>query len=275
MVDILYTGTKVVWNNNKVYNAELSYTETGSLVPEGIYSARMARRNGLTRFSGGNALQLDSLQSLAFNHQGFKLEFSPMTRTSVPQTHFFLHSKPVSMLKGVYVEPRFFQDLNLFLLSNKRQAISLKIAYAPWVKYATPWVKTGIDEIGEKEVAGKKFNKRIVEDYFKASKFWGQDDSGGANAWCASFVSWVMKQHGYTPPKSAYRAKEWKNLFILGKNSEGTSYYMLGGNQADAVNVKEYPKSVWDTFVVPSDYSTHLGALPIYTGESSLAGKEH
>ena len=74
-----------------------------------------------------------------------------------------------------------------------------------------PWMKTAYGELGQSEVSGVKANPRIIQ-YFSASKFWGTDDSGGENAWCGSFVAWVMEKHGYTPVTEAYRAKSWKNF---------------------------------------------------------------
>jgi len=160
-----------------------------------------------------------------------------------------------------------------------------------------PWLATAKAEIGQKEIKGATANPKILK-YFKASKFWGKDDSGGANAWCASFVAWVMKQHNYAPPKNAFRAKEWKNFgktiskpvigtigiksrnggghvaFIVGKSKDDKYYYMLGGNQGDAVNIKQYPVNVWEAFVVPAGFDANCYSLPIYTGASGKAGKE-
>lgn len=160
-----------------------------------------------------------------------------------------------------------------------------------------PWMKTALAEVGQSEVKGLKANSRILE-YFKASKFWGTDDSGGKNAWCGSFVAWVVKKHGYDPVKSGYRAREWKNFgkqidtpihgaiaiksrkggghvaFVVGKNHDGKYLYMLGGNQSDQVSIARYPADVWDTFVVPSNYDSEKGTLPIYTKKATIAGSE-
>ncbi len=160
-----------------------------------------------------------------------------------------------------------------------------------------PWMKTALGEIGQKEVSGTKANPRILE-YFTASKFWGTDDSGGQNAWCGSFAAWVFKQHGITPVKEAYRAKEWKGFgknisdpihgalgiksrkggghvaFVVGKSPDGRHLYMLGGNQNNQVNIAKYSIDVWDKFVVPSNYDETKGTLPVYTKGSALAGTE-
>jgi uncharacterized protein (TIGR02594 family) len=161
-----------------------------------------------------------------------------------------------------------------------------------------PWMKTALGEIGVAEKAGMhKANPRILE-YFKASKFWGKDDSGAKNAWCGSFVAWVMKKNNFKPVAKAYRAKQWKKFgtkidnpvygaigiksrkggghvaFIVGKSEDGDKYFMLGGNQKDKVQISEYPKSVWGTFVFPPGHDASKGQLPVHKGKTAKAGKE-
>ena len=163
---------------------------------------------------------------------------------------------------------------------------------------STPWMKTALGEVGVSERRGaRRANKRILE-YFKASGFWGKDDSGGKNAWCGSFVAWVMKQHGIKPVAKAFRAKQWitfgKKLdqpvygaigvksrkggghvaFIVGKSKDGKEYYMLGGNQDDKVQISIYPKKVWTTFVFPSGYDSSKLTLPVFKEKASSAGRE-
>lgn len=161
-----------------------------------------------------------------------------------------------------------------------------------------PWMGAALGEIGTKERKGMhKANPRILE-YFKASKFWGKDDTGGKNAWCGSFVAWVMKKNNIQPVGKAYRAKEWKNFgkkidepvygaigiksgkggghvaFIVGRSEDGEKYYMLGGNQDNKVQISEYPIKVWDTFVFPPNHDATKGELPVHKGKTTKAGKE-
>ena len=176
---------------------------------------------------------------------------------------------------------------------------SVPLAEAPdAVAEHAPWMKTAEAEIGVSERSGKhKANPRILE-YFKASKYWGTDDSGGRNAWCGSFVAWVMKQNEIVPVAKAFRAKSWENFgqkldepvygaigiksrkggghvaFIVGKSEDGTKYYMLGGNQADKVQISEYSAKVWTTFVFPPGHDPGSDKLPVYQGDSSRAGSE-
>lgn len=179
--------------------------------------------------------------------------------------------------------------------SNSKLSASSKTA----VERNAPWMKTAKGEIGVAEISGKhKSNPRIME-YFKASKYWGKDDSGAKNAWCGSFVAWVMQQHNINPVNNAFRAKEWKNFgkkiqrpvygaigiksrkggghvaFIVGQAKDGSKYYMLGGNQKDKVQILEYPKNVWETFVFPNNHDAKKGVLPVYDGKNTAkAGQE-
>jgi len=169
-----------------------------------------------------------------------------------------------------------------------------------------PWMKVAFVESDKnvKEVRGSKSNPRVME-YIKASGMaWAKDDSGGTNAWCASFVSWVLKQSGYPmyhdhamravnymkygtklaePVYGAICVKYRNNskntalghvAFIVGQSKDGKKYYMLGGNQGDKVCVMEYPKDVWVSFVVPTGYDTSNASLPIYTGAFVKSGRE-
>jgi uncharacterized protein (TIGR02594 family) len=161
-----------------------------------------------------------------------------------------------------------------------------------------PWIETLNGEVGVKETLGTAANPRILE-YFEASGYWGTDDSGADNAWCGSFTAWVMTQHGYEPPRASFRAKSWINFgkqiavpvygaigvksreggghvsFIVGKSEDGNTYYMLGGNQGDRIQVRDYPKEVWTHFMIPSDYDENaMPEVPIYHGPSDSGGSE-
>ena len=160
-----------------------------------------------------------------------------------------------------------------------------------------PWIATAEQEIGQKEVAGAKASNPRIMEYHKAANFWAKDDTGGANAWCGSFVAWVMSQHGHTPPANAFRAREWVSFgtvlkapvygaigvkarsggghvaFAVGQSRDGKHYYMLGGNQNNSVNVSRYPADVWDTFVFPAG-EPEGDPLPVYQGTASDAGSE-
>ncbi len=202
-------------------------------------------------------------------------------------------------ISGKWYEPTISKNTSVHIPGKDPVGHFVKPNNLAKIQYpkVAPWMSTAMKELGQKEVPGKKSNPQIME-YFKASKFWGKDDSGSENAWCASFTSWVMKQHSYAKPKSAYRAKSWLNFgktlskpvygaigiksrvggghvaFVVGQSKDGKLLYMLGGNQKDEVNIRSYDKSIWEKFVVPTDYDAKNDLLPVYNKEAKAAGRE-
>lgn len=164
-----------------------------------------------------------------------------------------------------------------------------------------PWMPTAWGEEGVSEYAGAKMNPRIAA-YFKAAKFWGTDDSGGANAWCASLVAYVMKTAGYDIATDAFRAREWAERWPAGKKASRPVYgaiavktrkggghvgfvvgtvpdkpgylAILGGNQGDSTNVRHYRQSDFHSFMVPKDYDYSCCVLEEYTGKATAGGSE-
>jgi uncharacterized protein (TIGR02594 family) len=197
-----------------------------------------------------------------------------------------------------WYEPIIIQDVSAEIPGKDPVGNFAKPRNLAKIKYpkVAPWMKTAMNEIGQKEIPGPKNNLRVME-YHKAAGSFSKGDSEGGDAWCAGFVSWVMKQHGYTPPNYAMRALSWKNFgksakptfgaigikergggghvaFVAGRTRDGKSLYVLGGNQNDAVNILRYRRSVWEKFVVPSDYNAKYDILPVYNNNVGAAGKE-
>ncbi len=159
------------------------------------------------------------------------------------------------------------------------------------------WIKAAAGEIGVKEIHGPKNNPRIIE-YMNATK-WGKWVVDDETPWCAGFVGWAMVEAGYIDdiPDYSLGAKSWLAFgksagkpvfgaiavksrrggghvgFVVGRNKKRGTLYILGGNQSDAVCVKEYPERVWIDYRIPEDY-TPTRELGIWRGKSSLAGKE-
>ncbi len=160
-----------------------------------------------------------------------------------------------------------------------------------------PWMEIAKGEIGQHEAGGTRINPRIQQ-YFDASGYWGTDDTGAENAWCGSFIAWVMTQHGSALPRASFRAKSWKEFgrqidepiygaigvktrtggghtsFVVGKSIDGQWLFMLGGNQRNEVNVSRYARDVWSHFMVPSDYDVAGAELPVYDQSAVSAGSE-
>lgn len=124
---------------------------------------------------------------------------------------------------------------------------------------APPWISIAMKELGTKEKRGGE-NSRILE-YHAATTLKAKEDEV---PWCSAFVSWCLEQSGVPSTKNAW-ARSYLNwgqpiktpkygcilVFERGKDSGHVGFYVgeslgwykvLGGNQGDAVTIKEYPK---------------------------------
>ncbi len=291
--DIVFNGAQLKLRTGRWSKANASDLLSANTLNDGLYTLdlKAARQRGAAG-SSGTPLLYDTRQSILANHL---IPITPNlvvngTRTRPAYLHDYRYKGRTS---GIKIKPAFFKFINTYALNTGKDQLRLKIAYGNQV----PWMVTAQQELGEHEVAGSKANPKILQ-YFKSSKFWGTDDSGGENAWCASFTAWVMEQHGYTPPKNAFRAKSWANFgekvsdptygaigvksraggghvaFVVGKSQDGKHLYMLGGNQSDEVNIRKYDRSVWETFVIPKDYDNSNDWLPVYNQKAASSGRE-
>jgi uncharacterized protein (TIGR02594 family) len=275
--DLQFNGYRLDKRNATRFNAvHAIYAQP---VPEGFYQVGAAQGTAsLNPYVPVSANQTNVLT------REYGLTPYPARNVTALRQHY-LFDNSVKALPGIQVESTFFQG------SSSLTGLLLAVRYTP------AWMQTAIAELGQNEVAGIKANPRILE-YFSASKFWGKDDTGSKNAWCASFVTWVMQRHGYSAPVDAFRAKEWANFgrkidspvygaigiksradgghtaFVVGKSADGNYLFMLGGNQVDEVNVSRYDKTVWETFVVPDKYDSAQDSLPIYTKPAKIAASE-
>ncbi len=126
----------------------------------------------------------------------------------------------------------------------------------------------------------------------------GSDESVGQNAWCGSFVAWVMKGIIWSLLKMLLGQKNGRALlsllinlftvlwglnlekggghvaFVVGQSPGGNYLYMRGDNQSNSVNVAKYKKQLWDDFVVPANFDPSSASLPIYTQKASVAWSE-
>jgi len=124
----------------------------------------------------------------------------------------------------------------------------------------TPWMDIAKHELGISEIMGSKNNPRILE-YHDATSLKADDDE---TPWCASFVSWVLRNSGYTDTNSAGAAKYLNygvkltypkyGCIVIYKRTGGNHVhfydhedaqriYGIGGNQDNEVNIKGYQKS--------------------------------
>ena len=152
------------------------------------------------------------------------------------------------------------------------------------------WITAAEGELGQKEIAGKKHNARIVEYHSTTTGAAKSDET----AWCASFVNWVIKQAGFQGADSAW-SHSWKTWgdglnkpavgsvafidwgkvdaskkgkghvgFVVGKTAKGL-IVLLGGNQSDQVRYTGFKESLIETYRVPKGYtpSPNLFDLPV------------
>lgn len=122
------------------------------------------------------------------------------------------------------------------------------------------WLLEAKAHIGLKEIPGPRHNSKILA-MVKALGGWFTDDE---TPWCGTFVGYCMLRAGITPAKNWYRAKDWMNWgkptpprfgavavfgrvggghvgFVLGESA--SSYYILGGNQSNEVNITPISKA--------------------------------
>lgn len=137
------------------------------------------------------------------------------------------------------------------------------------------WVKTARSYIGQTEIKGARHNPLIVEMWktgFNATnqthrlkeQVWQNDET----PWCGAFVAYVMAKTGLSHhiPKSFPLARSWGKAgtklnnpaygcvvvfsrnggghvgFVVGRDKAG-NLMVLGGNQADGVNIKPFAVS--------------------------------
>jgi uncharacterized protein (TIGR02594 family) len=115
-------------------------------------------------------------------------------------------------------------------------------------------------ELGVKEIPGRQHNPRILE-YHRTTGGFGDDET----PWCASFVNWCLAQHGVPGTRSAaarsflkwgkkttapkrgdivvfWRVSptSWQGHVSFFDRIEGSSVFVLGGNQSSAVTIAPY-----------------------------------
>lgn len=127
----------------------------------------------------------------------------------------------------------------------------------------SPWLDVARKLEGLKEIPGPKHNPVIVR-WLRDLKAWWSDDE---TPWCGTFVAHCLKEVGLPIPKLWFRAKEWATygsllrpdrlapgaILVFDRRGGGHVgfyvgedagfYYVLGGNQANGVNVMKLGKS--------------------------------
>ncbi|AKG09351.1 hypothetical protein AAX05_03245 [Moraxella bovoculi] len=171
------------------------------------------------------------------------------------------------------------------------------------------WIKTARTYIGQTEIKGARHNPLIIEMWktgFNATnqahrlkeKVWQNDET----PWCGAFVAFVMAKAGLSHhiPKSFPLARSWATAgsklnnpaygcivvfsrgagghagFVLGRDKAG-NLMVLGGNQADAVNIKPFAVSRVLSYRwcgTQAQPAPHRFALPILASNGKVSTNE-
>jgi len=127
------------------------------------------------------------------------------------------------------------------------------------------WLAIARQDLGVKEIAGPEHNPAVIG-YFRDAGFPEIDDD--ETAWCAALVNSCLERAGYSGSKSlAARSfltwgkevtkpypgcivvfwrnspRSWQGHCAFYVSETKTHIKVLGGNQANSVNITEYPKS--------------------------------
>ena len=154
-------------------------------------------------------------------------------------------------------------------------------------KAAEPrWLIEARKLMGTREIPGPKHNPWIVAGWKRLGAGWFTDDE---TPWCGLYVAHCIEAAGLPFPKLFPRAKAWADWgkpcaatvgavvvfgrqggghvgFLVGENA--MNYYVLGGNQSNAVNIMPIAKNrlVPNGIRWPSQLGVPAPGLPKMTG---------
>ena len=125
------------------------------------------------------------------------------------------------------------------------------------------WLTVAYRYVGVREVSGPKHNPTIIRWLEKLRAWWRNDET----PWCGVFVAHCMSEAALPYPKLYMRARAWDDygallrrdrlapgaILVFDRKGGGHVgfyvgedagfYYVLGGNQSNAVNVMKLGKS--------------------------------
>lgn len=145
------------------------------------------------------------------------------------------------------------------------------------------WLAEARSRLGMKEIPGPRHNPTILG-WIKRLGGWFEDDE---TPWCGTFVAHCMDVAGLPRPKHWYRAKDWAGwgkasepvlgaVAVFGREGGGhvgilvgksaSNYYVLGGNQSNAVTITPIAKSRLIAIRWPASMVAGNTPLPAMTG---------
>ena len=145
------------------------------------------------------------------------------------------------------------------------------------------WLIEARKHMGVKEIPGKQHNPLILT-WIRKLGGWFTDDE---TPWCGTFVAHCMRETGFEVPKHWYRARDWASWgkptqarvgaiavfargggghvgFVVGESK--SAYYILGGNQSNAVNITPLSKTRILAFRWPASQPLSSATLLAMTG---------
>jgi uncharacterized protein (TIGR02594 family) len=193
-----------------------------------------------------------ALRARGFYHGKVDGAFGPLTRSAV-----IAFKRSRGLLPRDYIGP--LTEAELFNTARNPRPIDDNPEEPVWLRRARM-------EIGVQEIKGSRHNARVLG-YWERAKLPFRDDE---TPWCAGFVGAMLEDAGIMTTRSGM-ARSYANgwgiklhnpvpgavvvfwrgspssssghvAFVVGKDSSG-NILALGGNQADAVNIKAFPAS--------------------------------
>ena len=160
------------------------------------------------------------------------------------------------------------------------------------------WLATARTYLGQRETKGPHHNPHIL-------KWWkdiGAPFADDETPWCGAFVGGVLSEVGIKPVKGGASARSWLKTpvkldrpavgsvvifwrgakagasghvgFVVGQDQRG-NLMVLGGNQADAVNIKPFGKDRVLGYRWPGIYPFESRFnLPVLTSDGKLSTNE-
>jgi uncharacterized protein (TIGR02594 family) len=164
------------------------------------------------------------------------------------------------------------------------------------------WLAHARTLVGTRETPGPANNGRIMGWAARARAWLGAAYAGDSVPWCGLFVAECMAAAGFTAPRAfvGLRAKAWASwgiaigtkatrpplgtIAVFGRDGGGHVGFVegvygngdlsiLGGNQADAVNVRRFPRTRlialrWPAGVMLADSAPFVSGGTATTGEA-------
>lgn len=130
------------------------------------------------------------------------------------------------------------------------------------------WLTLARAQIGVREIVGPKHSP-VIMGWIRelGAKVLGVQVNDDETPWCGTFMAWLMKRSGLTPPPIAGRAAQWGRVGKWGREllgprlgcilvftraggghvglylgEDATHFHVLGGNQSNSVSITRIAK---------------------------------